>query len=73
MHTFKKGDRVETIKGPGTIIGFESFDAKGMSAPLADTPRADRERIAVTLDPGHSWAYKGGDFYEYPEYLERTQ
>jgi hypothetical protein len=51
----KVGMRVDTQYGQGTVKGFERFAPfKGTSMPLATEFGRD-ERIAVELDPGHTW------------------
>ncbi len=52
----KVGDRVVTEFGAGVVAGFEQFDVKGASAPLSQAPTGGR--IAIQLDPGHTWAFK---------------
>lgn len=55
---YEIGDRVTTPYGPGSVAGFERFERGGNTAPMAD--HDDRQhRIAVALDPGHTWAFDG--------------
>jgi hypothetical protein len=53
MSTSNKGQRVQTPLGPGTILGFESFNARGFSNPLSDSDTGGRAQ--VQLDTPGNW------------------
>ena len=69
MTVYTKGQRVNTNLGPGVIIGFERFDANGMTAPLSDVDvEGSRSRVEVELDDPSRWAFpkeKYGNPYIY--------
>ena len=53
--TFTKGQRVKTKFGPATVVGFETFNARGFSNPLADVDPEDGCRVVVQLDNPKEW------------------
>jgi hypothetical protein len=54
-----KGDRLKTDHGMATVIGFERFNSKGFTAPMADTIGYTGERIICTLDSDNTWPCTG--------------
>lgn len=55
MSTLTVGSRVMTPLGAATVLGFETFNAKGFSAPLSNTDNGGR--VAVTLDEPDNWLF----------------
>ena len=51
-----KGRRVMTCMGPGTILGFEVFDAKGWPMDLVEVYPFCPSRIVVQLDDPSKWS-----------------
>lgn len=70
----KIGDRINVEHGTGVIIGFERFNDKGMSAPMANTIEYQGEdkygkyygRTILKLDEGHTWPLNYTTYAEYP-------
>lgn len=54
MSALPLGQRVATCYGPGTVHGFEDFDARGRALPLSLVPTA--WRVAVALDDPSRWS-----------------
>ena len=50
-----KGQRVQTVLGPGTILGFETFKADGWPEPLQDIDPKNGYRVCIHLDDPTSW------------------
>ena len=65
------GTRVQTKFGPGAILGWEWFDAKGKSQPLSKTYQG--HRACVKLDNPDNWVGKAVTPNPYFGYKELTQ
>lgn len=50
-----KGQRVQTVLGPGTILGFETFKADGWPKPLQDIDPENGYRVCIQLDDPTAW------------------
>jgi hypothetical protein len=66
MKKFNVDDRVKTLHGNGTIIGFEDFDDKDFPLPISDIQRGNG-RIVIKLDPENQWAHKNELYYAPPK------
>lgn len=62
---FIKDQRVKTKFGLGTVLGFETFNARGFSNPLADIDPEDGCRVVVKLDDSAQWAATHGTPHPY--------
>jgi len=73
-HPFKRGDRVITEHGHGTVIGFEAFDSDGNQIENTDSPTAPDSRACIDLDNWQAWLvrvlYPDAMYYESPLNLE---
>lgn len=66
----KLGDIINTHHGKATVVGFERFDDKGMTAPMADTWTGE-ERILCELSEADLWPGFSPLYAVYPhEYKE---
>ena len=54
-----KGQRVHTVLGPGTVVGFETFNIKGFSNPLKTEDPDNKCRVVVELDTPSNWLGNG--------------
>ena len=50
-----KGQRVQTVLGPGTILGFEVIKYNGWPGPVNEIDPQNGCRVLVKLDDPTSW------------------
>lgn len=53
----RKGQRVTTPYGPGTVAGFEAFDLHGMMLPPVEVDPGSYSRVLVRLDCQENWVF----------------
>lgn len=69
-HPLRKGQRVNTVLGYGTVLGFETFHANGYSAEPMEKDRSPNGRVIVQLDQPDRWI---GATEEFPHpYMYRS-
>ena len=56
---YVKGQKVQTVLGPGTVVGFETFDLKGFFCPLKEEDPGGNSRVVVALDNPENWLGHG--------------
>lgn len=61
--TFNVGQRVLGPHGSGTVIGFEEFSFDGFKSEVVAETNNPGDRVVIELDPGHTWAFEGQDYY----------
>lgn len=53
----RKGQRVMTSLGSGTVLGFEVFNAKGWPVALREIDPQWPSRVAIQLDDSSRWVF----------------